>query len=255
MRLGGRAFALWGTLTMSVVPTEFPADIPADDPSTVPTTDPTAVPVRRDPDRGPAGDPATGRVRMPVPVPETVPVPPTGPSAAADDRRVVAVAMSAAELLRPGSELARILRSVPRADLLVATDEPRLTPVRIPLPPPVHVDDLPPVELDEHAVAEREMELPTSVAVDDLDVPGLRVHRLDLALPLPVGAEDDLVAALSELIGFDPEPGVVCLAPAAHADSGPDAALSRAAQRVARVYGLPLLRFGSYDLCGAVVAG
>ena len=189
-----------------------------------------------------------------------MPVPPTGPSAAVvDDRRVVAVAMSAAELLRPGSELARILRSVPRADLLVATDEPRLTPVRIPLPPPVHVDDLPPVELDEHAVAEREMELPTSVVVDDLDVPGLRVHRLDLALPLPAGAEDDLVAALSELIGFDPEPGVVCLAPAAQAgadsDVDADSALSRAAQRVARVYGLPLLRFGSYDLCGAVVAG
>jgi hypothetical protein len=245
---------------MSVVPIEFPADIQADDPSTVPTADPTTdpvtVPVRRDPDRGPTGDPATGRVRMPVPVPATVPVPPAGPSAAVvDDRRVVAVAMSAAELLRPGSELVRILRSVPRADLLVATDEPRLTPVRIPLPPPVHVDDLPPVELDEHVVAEREMELPTSVVVDDLDVPGLRVHRLDLALPLPAGAEDDLVAALSELVGFDPEPGVVCLAPAAHADSDADPALSRAAQRVARVYGLPLLRFGSYDLCGAVVAG
>lgn len=211
---------------MSVVQIEFPADDPD----------------RRDPEHAPTGDPAAGRV------------PPAGPSAAVvDDRRVVAVAMSAAELLRPGSELARILRSVPRADLLVATDEPRLTPVRIPLPPPVHVDDLPPVELDEHAVAEREMELPTSVVVDDLDVPGLRVHRLDLRFPLPTGADDDLVAALSELIGFDPEPGVVCLAPAADADA--DSALSRAAQRVARVYGLPLLRFGSRDLCRAVVAG
>ncbi|MCO1653921.1 hypothetical protein [Pseudonocardia humida] len=216
---------------MSAVPTEFTADIPDG--------------------RDPPGDPASGRVRMPVPVPATVPVPPSAPPVAAtDERRIVAVALSAEELLRPGSDLTRILRGFPSADLLVATDEPRLTPVRIPLPPPVHVDDLPPVELDQHAAAEQELELPTSVVIDDLDVPGLRVHRLALDLPLPGHAEDDLVAALSELIGFDPEPGVVCLAPAA---GGGAAVAGRAAQRVARVYGLPLLRFGSRDLCGAVV--
>ncbi|WP_214401991.1 hypothetical protein [Pseudonocardia lacus] len=224
---------------MSAVPTEFTADTPD----------------RREPGRGPTGDPASGRVRMPVPVPATVPVPPP-PVATADGRRLVAVAFSAEELLRPDSDLARILRTVPVADLLLATDEPRLTPVRIPVPPPVHVDDLPPVELDQLAVAEQELEIPTSVVIDDLDVPGLRVHRLDLALPLHAGAEDDLVAALSELVGFDPEPGVVCLAPAADDDAGGAAAVSRAAQRVARVYGLPLLRFRSRDLAAtAAVTG
>jgi hypothetical protein len=231
---------------MSAVPIEFTADLPD----------------RPGADRGASGDPASGRVRMPVPVPPTVPVPagepglpdvPVAPGAPAEDRRVVAVALSAAALLRPDSDLARILRTVPRSDLLVATDEPRLTSVRIPAPPPVDIDDLPPVELDQFAAAELELELPTSVVIDDLGLPGLRVHRLDLDLPLPATAEDDLVAALSELIGFDPEPGVVCLAP--EPVDGAGAVVSRAAQRVARVYGLPLLRFRSSELCAVVPAG
>jgi hypothetical protein len=173
-------------------------------------------------------------------------------AAVAERHRVVAVSVSAGELLRDGSDLARILRGFPRADLLVATDEPRLVPVRIvvPAPPgPVDIDDLPPVELDRHAAAERELELPTSVVIDDLDMPGLAVHRLDLAAPLPDDAEDDLVAGLSELVGFDPEPGVVCLAP--HPVDPGSAAVSRAAQRVAQVYGLPLLRFRSRELLPA----
>jgi hypothetical protein len=174
----------------------------------------------------------------------------------ADRRRVVAAAVSASELLRAGSDLAGILRGVPQADLLVATDEPRLQPVRIvvPAPPgPVDIDDLPPVELDQQVAAERELELPTSVVIDDLAMPGLQVHRLDLPVPLLRAAEDDLVAALSELIGFDPEPGVVCLAPQ---PVNPDAAVvSRAAQRVAQVYGLPLLRFRSRELCPVGATG
>jgi hypothetical protein len=170
---------------------------------------------------------------------------------------VVAVAVSAVALLRPDSDLARILRAVPRSDLLLATDEPRLTPVRIPVSPPVDIDDLPPVELDHVAAAEQEqeLELPTSVVIDDLGLPGLRVHRLDLDLPLPGTAEDDLIAALSELIGFDPEPGVVCLAPEPVDGDREGAVASRAAQRVAQVYGLPLLRFRSSDVYAVAPAG
>jgi hypothetical protein len=189
----------------------------------------------------------------------TMPTPPSvidmaraAAAAVAESRRVVAAAVNAAELLRPGSDLARILRGFPRADLLLATDEPRLQAVRIPVPAPqgpVDIDDLPPVELDRHAVAEQELELPTAVVIDDLALPGLAVHRLDLPVPLSVLGEDDLVAGLSELIGFDPEPGVVCLAPL---PIDPDAAvLSAAAQRVAQVYGLPLLRFDSRELLPA----
>ena len=50
--------------------------------------------------------------------------------------------------------------------------------------------------------------------IDRLGLPGLRVHYLGLRPPLGPLAEADLVAALSELVGFDPEPGVYCLAPA-----------------------------------------
>jgi hypothetical protein len=61
------------------------------------------------------------------------------------------------------------------------------------------------------------------------------------------------VAALSELVGFDPEPGLYCLAPAAApADSAPGV-VERAVQRIARVYGIPLLRYRCLEL--AVVTG
>jgi hypothetical protein len=174
----------------------------------------------------------------------------------ADRRRVVAAAISASDLLRDGSDLALILRGVPQADLLLATDEPRLQSVRIVIPPPsapVHVDDLPPLELDRQVAAEAELELPTSVVIADLAMPGLQVHRLDLPVPLLGAAEDDLVAGLSELVGFDPEPGVVCLAPQ---PVDPDTAvISRAMQRVAQVYGLPLLRFRSRELSPAGATG
>src|SRR5205823_6082278 len=43
--------------------------------------------------------------------------------------------------------------------------------------------------------------------------------------------------------GFDPEPGVYCLAPALPADG----VIVRAAQRIARVYGLPLLRTAAWS--------
>jgi hypothetical protein len=60
------------------------------------------------------------------------------------------------------------------------------------------------------------------------------------------GAEADLVAAMSELVGFDPEPGVYCLAPTP-SDPGRVAA-ARAAQRIAQVYGIPLLRYRCLEL-------
>jgi len=79
-----------------------------------------------------------------------------------------------------------------------------------------------------------------------LGLPGLHVHHLALRPPLTAGAEPDLVAALSELVGFDPEPGVICLAP--HASDGSRSALASAAQRIAQVYGIPLLRYRCLEL-------
>ncbi|MHA6629623.1 hypothetical protein ACU61A_29650 [Pseudonocardia sichuanensis] len=86
-----------------------------------------------------------------------------------------------------------------------------------------------------------------------LGLPDLRLHRLGLPDPLPADADEDLVAALSELIGFDPEPGVYCLAPAPDPADPARAAVNRAAERIAQVYGIPLLRYRCPEL--AVLGG
>ena len=84
-------------------------------------------------------------------------------------------------------------------------------------------------------------------------------HRLALRSPIDVSGSGDLLAALSELVGFDPEPGLFLLAPGAGAGAGAGgragdrAMAARAAERVAAIYHLPLLRYvadGSPDDAG-----
>jgi hypothetical protein len=149
------------------------------------------------------------------------------------DQRVVAIAADAVELLRTGSDLARLLRGCGRADVLLAAEDfPTASTGDDPDDDPddwMHDDDV----VDEVQAA--------TAALGHAD---LAVHRLGLRPPLGPEVEDDLVAALSELIGFDPEPDVYCLAPAIPADS----VLLRAARRIARVYGLPLLRYRCREL-------
>ena len=159
------------------------------------------------------------------------------------DRRAVAVATTPAELLTPGSALARALAAFPRADVLLATDDRPTDPA---------ADD----QWDDgrNEAASEEMR----AAVAGLGHPDLVAHRLALPTLLGDGAEDDLVAALSELVGFDPDPGVHCLAPAVSPatalghDGAGRACAERAALRVARIYGLPLQR---YRVIGAPVVG
>jgi hypothetical protein len=80
-------------------------------------------------------------------------------------------------------------------------------------------------------------------ALSELASPSARRHRLALPMPFGDDREDDLVAALSELIGFDPEPGVFCLVPVG--DDPCRAAVRRAAGRLARVYRMRLLGYSS----------
>jgi hypothetical protein len=145
------------------------------------------------------------------------------------DRRVVAIAPDAMELLRPASDLARLLESFGRADVLLAEED---------VPAAVDEDDPDDWTLDIEVADE------VRARAAALRHPDLVVHRLGLGHPLGAGAEDEIVAALSELVGFDPEPGVYCLAPASSTSS----AIGRAAQRIAQVYGLPLLRFRCLEL-------
>jgi hypothetical protein len=148
------------------------------------------------------------------------------------DRRVVAIAIDAVELLRPESDLARLLDSFGRADVLLAAEDLPAAAVEEP--------DDDPDDWVRDSEAVDEVRLGTAA----LRHPDLVVHRLALDAPLSEDVEDDLVAALSELVGFDPGLGVYCLAPATPVDG----VLVQAAQRIARVYGLPLLRYRCLEL-------
>ena len=148
------------------------------------------------------------------------------------DRRVVAIAVDAVELLRPESDLARLLDSFGRADVLLAAENLPAAAVEDP--------DDDPDDWVRDSEAVDEVRLGTAA----LRHPDLVVHRLALDAPLSEDVEDDLVAALSELVGFDPGRGVYCLAPATPVDG----VLVQAAQRIARVYGLPLLRYRCLEL-------
>lgn len=157
----------------------------------------------------------------------------------ADCVRVVAIAVSSTELLRPGSDLLRMIEGAGPVDLLLACDD---EPVAGPSPDDLDAgdldrDDADPVEIDD-----------LLVAVDLLGLPNLHVHRLGLRPPLGSPADADLVAALSELVGFDPDPGVQCLAPAALPGDPARSAVDRAVRQIAQVYGLPLVRYGCRDL-------
>lgn len=152
------------------------------------------------------------------------------PGVAAQRRRAVAVAVSAMELLRPESDLARLIGSFEHADLLLAADDGAADAED-------NGDDEPDVIGDV-----------VHPSVARLGHDGLQLHRLGLRPPVVAGAEVDLVAAMSELVGFDPEPGVYCLAPALSLRDPARVALNRAAQRIAQVYGIPLLRYRCMEL-------
>jgi hypothetical protein len=163
----------------------------------------------------------------------------TGSSAVPTDRRVVAVAVSPIELLRPESDLARLAEGFTQVDLLVAGEDSSATTLG-------SLDGLAGAE-DEHDEYDDDWFDSSAAEVRDgiarLGLPGLQLHRLGLRVPYPVSAEDDLVAAMSELVGFDPERGVYCLAPVPDPGDAARAVVNRAAQRIAQVYGIPLLRY------------
>jgi hypothetical protein len=156
------------------------------------------------------------------------------PFVRARHRRLVAIAETSMELLRPESDLADLCRGADHVDLLVACDD------TVP-----DVDD----DRDDEAYYDGDGTVDEVVArIAELRLPALALHRLGLRAPLAAPAEDDLVAALSELVGFDPEQGVYCLAPAPSPTDPARTAVDRAARRIALVYGIPLLRYRCLEL-------
>jgi hypothetical protein len=165
----------------------------------------------------------------------------TGSSAVPTDRRVVAVAVSPMELLRPESDLARLAEGFTQIDLLVAGEDAGPDFGLLSGFDGVDDDEYDDDWFDSGAAEVR-------AGITELGLSGLELHRLGLRTPYPVSAEDDLVAAMSELVGFDPEPGVYCLAPAPGPGDPARSLVSRAAQRIAQVYGIPLLRYRCLEL-------
>lgn len=170
-----------------------------------------------------------------VPWGEGRPPAPSGPVPAVspvvqEPRRLVAVAVTEAEVLRTESDLWHVAGAAGEVDVLIARQDPPAGPIATDLP-----DD------DEDDDGDR-VEGGTPVAGGA----GLRVHRLGLRWTVQDRDEPDLVAAMSELVGFDPEDQVFCVAP----QSGPEpvtdpelVVVRRAVRRVARVYGLPVLHY------------
>ena len=191
----------------------------------------------------------------------------------ADCERVVAIAVSSTELLRPGSELLRVIAGASHVDLLLACeDEPVADPSPVGLlgssaidaeHPRVDAEDRPSPDLDDDVDDPDDPDDSDDVEPDEIDdvlaavdllgLPNLHVHRLGLRPPLGSTADADLVAALSELVGFDPDPGVHCLAPTLLPGDPARSVVDRAARQIAQIYGLPLMRYGCLEL--SVVEG
>lgn len=180
-----------------------------------------------------------------------------GGSVPVRERRFVAVAVSAMELLRPESDLVRLVEGAGYVDVLLASED---APVASPAPLGVlsgcaaEYDDPGPdgdgPDGDGPGCDDRCDDGHDEVAawLAGSGMAELHLHRLGLRGPLGPQSDADLVAALSELVGFDPEPGLYLLAPATDPVDPGRAAVDRAAARIAQVYGIPLLRYRCLEL-------
>jgi hypothetical protein len=104
------------------------------------------------------------------------------------------------------------------------------------------------------AANEEQADDAAAIALGELKIADVARHRL--ALPAPFGDErvDDVVAAMSELVGFDPDPGVFCLAPVTVGRQPCQVTVGAAADVIADAYGLPVVRYSpTPDEAGADV--
>lgn len=176
----------------------------------------------------------------------------------ARERRFVAVAVSAMELLRPESDLVRLVEGAGYVDVLLASED---APVACPAPLGVlsgcvaEVEEAAPDEDAGYEDGFGYVDGPGyqdgcgyDEVVAEFGVSEFHVHRLGLRGPLGPQSDADLVAALSELVGFDPEPGVYLLAPAGDPSDAGRSSVERASTRIAQVYGIPLLRYRCLEL-------
>lgn len=146
--------------------------------------------------------------------------------------RLVAVAVSPGEL-RAGSDFVVRVAGAAHVDLLLVTDGDG-TGDSVGMDPYADPDD----DLPDPSARVREL-------VADLGLLHVDVHRLGLPAPPQPHDVDDVVAAISELVGFDPEPGVGCVVPLVRKDGADpaDLVVDRAVQRIRAAYRLQLLTY------------
>ncbi|MBW0102498.1 hypothetical protein [Pseudonocardia sp. KRD291] len=172
-------------------------------------------------------------------------------------RRLVAVTVTGVDLLRAGSDLRHVADATTEVDVLIARQDP---PGPVLGTSPMDAEDYPDEDgLDVDGVQIPPVETPAveipagdpagtvpPVPHDEALPDGLRVHRLGLRWTVQDRDEPDLVAAMCELVGFDPDDRVFCVVPAIGPGGVADpevAVLRRVVRRVARVYGLPVLQY------------
>lgn len=205
-------------------------------------------------------------------VPAVVVGPARPPAAPAPERRVIAVSVDATELLRPESDLVQLAAGARYVDVLLAREVGPVESAPLGMlagarePAPLFAEPSTAVAGPDDGPGDPDDDSDDDDpddAVDDVraliaDVallagPEVHVHRLGLPGVAGAAAESDLVAALSELVGFDPESGVYLLGPTG---GGPErAVVQRAVQRVAQVYGIPVLRYRCLELTVVDPAG
>lgn len=155
-------------------------------------------------------------------------------------RRLVAVALTESESARAGGTLAELSGSAGETDLLVVRNDPA-GPLR--RAAPADAEDYPGDD-----PASDPDDSPITMPVARVPSGPVRLHRLGLRWIVQDADEPDLVAALSELVGFDPDGDTYCVAPATGAPADPEIEIvRRAVRRVARVYGLPVLPYRPRD--------
>lgn len=173
---------------------------------------------------------------------------PFGVPAVSPSRRLVAVAVTEADAVHAGSDLRHVAGAASEVDvLIVRRDPPGLHPVG---DTPMDAEDYPDDGADADGPDADGADRAAPVAEVAEVAPRIRLHRLGLRWSVQDRDEPDLVAAMSELVGFDPDHGVSCVAPSTTAEPVGDpelAVVARAVRRVARVYGLPVLSYRRWD--------
>lgn len=175
----------------------------------------------------------------------------------------MAVAVTEADVLRAGSDLRHVADAATEVDVLTARQDP---PGPLLGTSPMDAEDYPDEDgLDIDGLEIPGAEIPGAEIPGADEIPGaepatavepvphdgglpagLRLHRLGLRWTVQDRDEPDLVAAMCELVGFDPDDQVFCVVPASGAGAVTDpevAVLRRVVRRVARVYGLPVLQY------------